>query len=265
MKLLSKFFNSKAMTKNQISQILRTANKDNVIDNDIWNILESTLHLDDLTALDVMIPRNQIDIININDDINIILAKVIKTGHSRFPVIDGAMSNMIGIFHSKDLVYYIEDSDSFELRNYLRPVYFIPDIKRLDTILYEMKQNHIHLAIVVDEFTNIIGLLTLEMVIEQIIGEIDDEYDSIEGDGLIIELSTNLFRIKGVTKLVEINNKFNLNLADSLVETISGYIVKKLGRVPSNGELITIDNLSFEIISADQKKISLILLNKNWI
>lgn len=265
MSFLTKLFANKLITKKQIRNILIDANKNNVVDNDLLNILESALSLDELTALDIMIPRNQIDVIDINDDLDIIMSKIIRTGHSRFPVIDGDISQIIGIFHSKDLVHYILDKENFEIRDYVRKMYFVPDVKRLDTILYEMKQNHIHLALVVDEFTNIVGLITLEMVIEQIIGEIDDEYDSIEGDSLIIELSPQKYRVKGVTKLVEINNKFNLNLDDKLVETISGFIVKKLGRVPINGEIVTFNNTNFEIISADKRKINLLLVNKNGI
>ena len=263
MNFLTKLFSNKTTTKQEIRSILINANKDNVIDNDLLNVLESALHLNELNASDIMIPRNQIDVIDINENLDVIISKIIRTGHSRFPVIDQDISQIIGIFHSKDLVHYILDKDNFEIRNYVRKMHFVPDVKKLDTILYEMKQDHIHLALVVDEFTNIVGLITLEMVIEQIIGEIDDEYDSIEGDSLIIELSAYKYRVKGVTKLIDINNKFNLNLDDKLVETISGYIVKQLGRVPTNGEIITLNNINFEIISADKRKISLILVNKN--
>jgi magnesium and cobalt transporter len=265
MSFLTKLFANKIITKKQVRNILSDANKNNVVDNDLLNILESALHLDELNALDIMIPRNQIDVIDINENLDAIMLKIIRTGHSRFPVIDGDISQIIGVFHSKDLVHYILDQENFEIRNYVRKMYFIPDVKRLDTILYEMKQNHIHLALVVDEFTNIVGLITLEMVIEQIIGEIDDEYDAIEGDSVIIELSQQKYRVKGVAKLMEINNKFKLNLDDKLVETISGYIVKKLGRVPKNGEIVNINNINFEIISADKRKISLILVDKNGI
>jgi magnesium and cobalt transporter len=263
MKIFSNLFKQTIATKDELKQVLRSANKNKLINSDALNIMESTLRVEELTASDIMLPRNQIDTIDTNDSVDVIIKKIIKTGHSRFPVIDGNISNIVGIFHSKDLVHYIDNSASFQVRDYIRQLYFVPDIKPLDSILYEMRQKHNHLAIVVDEYTNIVGLLTLEMIIEQIIGEIDDEYDSIEGDRLIVELAKDKYRIKGGTKLFDINNRFGFQLEDNLVETISGYIVKKIGRIPNNGEILTIDGLSFEIISADTKKINLLILHKN--
>ncbi|MFN8770033.1 MAG: transporter associated domain-containing protein [Neisseriaceae bacterium] len=263
--VFSDLFKHEVQSKKEIIEILRNASQKKIIDSDSLPMLEAVFNITELKARDIMIPRNQIDVIDVNDSLTDIVDKITRTGHSRFPVIDGAVSNIIGIFHSKDLLSSITNIDKeqeFDIKEHLRKAYFVPEIKRLDNLMYEMRLNHAHLVIVVDEFTNVVGLVTLEMVIEQIIGDIEDEYDAIEGERLITELNENQFRVKGYCKLVELNNKLGLSIYDKVVETIGGYIIKFLGNVPSSGEIIQFRQFNAEIINADSKKINLILITK---
>lgn len=248
------------MNKSDIIELLKKAADDKVISYDSLPLLESALRLDDMRAKDIMLPRNQMDVLDINDSIKQIIEKITATGHSRFPVIDGEISNLVGVFHSKDLVKFIGNPDDFDLKDHLRQVCFVPEIKRLDGLMYEMRLRHLHLAIVVDEFTNIVGLITLEMIIEQIIGDIEDEYDSVEGEREIIELPHQIYRVKGHCKLKALNTKLNSELQDEVVETVGGFLIKKLGRVPVSGEIIELQGLRIEIINSDGRKINLLTI-----
>ena len=262
-KIFENLFTKKINSKAEIIDFLKLAINYKVISNDSLPLLESALSLDDLRAKDIMLPRNKIDLLDVNDSLESIVKKISTTGHSRFPVIDGEISNLIGIFHTKDLVKFLGSPDKFHLKDYLRDVCFVPEIKKLDTLMYEMRLKHLHIAIVVDEFTNIVGLITLEMIIEQIIGDIEDEYDLVEGEHVIMELPHNIYRIKGTCKLIEINKKLKVNLNDEIVETMSAYIIKSIGRVPLNNEIIMIDKLRIEIINSDSRKINLLTIKPN--
>jgi magnesium and cobalt transporter len=245
--------------KTELIKLLKDSVANGVIDSDSLPIIEAALYINDLRANDVMIPRNQIDVIDINESVDEIANKVIATGHSRFPVIDGEISKILGIFHSKDLLRYFVNKQDFAIKQHVRQAFFVPEIKKLDSLMYEMRMRHSHLAIVVDEFTNVVGMITLEMIIEQIIGDIEDEYDPIEGERDIVELGLNSYRVKGSCKLKRINETVGLNLRDDKVESVGGFFVKFLGRLPIVGEILEFENLRVEIISADSRKI--ILLN----
>ncbi len=259
---LKSIFATEPQTKKDVIEMLHNAVLRKIIDNDCLPMLEALVHIDDLKALDVLIPRHQMDVLDINDSIENIIDKVIATGHSRFPVINGQISEILGIFHSKDLVQYYKDPKEFDLKDHLRKAYFVPELKHLDSLMYEMRLHHSHLVIVVDEFTNVVGLITLEMIIEQIIGDIEDEYDSVEGERRFTEIKKGYFRVKGFCKLTELSREFGIQFRDKTVETISGFIVKFLGRIPVNGEIIQISHYNIEIISADQRKINILLINK---
>jgi magnesium and cobalt transporter len=252
---------AKVQSKTEVIQVLKDAASRNIVDKDSLPIIEAVLQMDRLKVKDIMLPRHKLDFINIKDDVLTIGRQIIGTGHSRFPVIENEISNIVGIFHSKDLIHYLVDKNNFSLREYIREAYFVPEVKHLDALMYEMRVRQTHLAIVVDEFTNVVGMITLEMIVEQLIGEIEDEYDLIDGDGEILEVRKASFRIKGYCKLKLLSSKLSLNLEDEKVETIGGYIVKLLGRVPVNGEIIQIKNLKIEVVSSDSRKINLLLLH----
>ncbi|MEN9391421.1 MAG: hypothetical protein RL017_719 [Pseudomonadota bacterium] len=237
--------------------------ENSVIKSDSLSLIEATVNIEYLTAKDIMIPRMSMDVIDIKDSFDSIVNKLIETRHSRFPVIDGEISNIIGIFHSKDLFHQVKHKDEeFVFKDLLRQAYFVPESKHLGDLLHEMKLRQSHMAIVVDQFTNVAGLITLEMIVEQIIGEIEDEHDSVDGERDILLIGINDFRVKGQCKL----NKFNLNLKlkwkDVAVETVSGYLIKKLKRTPKTGEILEIDKHKIEIISADSRRINLFRIYK---
>ncbi len=257
---LLQIFKREFKSKQDIIDEIKKSITKNIINNDSIHMIEAVIHLTDFTARDIMIPRHQIDTIDINDNIENIINKIKTTGHSRFPVIDKEISKIIGIFHSKDLVGYFTHQDEFHIKNHLRKALFVPEIKKLNSLMHEMRLNHSHLVMVVDEFTNIVGIVTLEMIIEQIVGDIEDEYDSIDGERTIIELKENEYRIKGYCKLNELERKLGIKIEDKIVETIGGYIIKKLGRLPVNNEKLKINNCNIEVISADSRKINFIKL-----
>lgn len=261
--IFSGIFNQEPQSKSDIIDILRSTAQNKIIDPDSLPMIEAVINITELKARDIMIPRNQIDFIDVNDDLHKVVDKITTTGHSRFPVIDGEISNIIGVFHSKDLVNSIIEEQEFDIKDHLRKVYFVPEIKRLDNLMYEMRLNHAHLVIVVDEFTNVVGLVTLEMIIEQIIGDIEDEYDAIEGERLITELNENQFRVKGYCKLADLNSQLGLSIQDKMVETIGGFIIKFLGNVPSSGDIIQFKQFKVEIINADSRKINFVLITKS--
>jgi magnesium and cobalt transporter len=259
-KILNKLFNANINNKEELISLLKDAAAKHIIDDDALLIIEAALQMNMLRVKDIMIPRNQMDILDINDDIPTLITKIVETGHSRFPVVEGEISKVIGLFHSKDLIRYLSSPQNFELREHLRQAYFVPEIKHLDGLLYEMRVRQNHLAIVVDEFTNIVGIVTLEMVVEQLIGDIEDEYDSVEGERDIVQLDTNVYRVKGACKLSQINEMLHLNLNDSYVETIGGFLIKLLGRIPVAGEVLDFDNLTVEVVNSDSRKIKLLTL-----
>lgn len=245
--------------KHDLLELLNDMVKNNVIEKESLPIIEAILQIDDLKAKDIMLPRNQIDFLDINDDIKTIIDKIVETRHSRFPVIDGELSNVIGIFHSKDLINYFIDEDDFILRDHLRQAYFVPEIKPLDSLMYEMRIRQTHLAVVVDEFTNIVGIITLEMIVEEIIGDIEDEHDMIDDERDLIEMAPNSYRVKGHATLNDINQAFDITLDDEQVETIGGYLIKTLGRIPVMGETFEFEDIGIEIVSADSRKIKLLI------
>ena len=236
--------------------VLQTAAEAKVFDKDSLPLLEAVLQFGDMRAKDVLLPRHEVDVIDLNSPIAEIIKLIISTGHSRFPVVNGSSNDVIGIFHSKDIVRYIANPEEFDLQELLRQPMFIPDMKPLDSLLYEMRLKHCHLAVVVDEFTNVAGIVTLEMIVEQIVGEIDDEHDSLDGEHGIIELQHRVYRVKGYCGLEQFNNATACLWHDDKVESVGGYVTKSLGRVPASGETFNLNEHTIEIISADSRKIN---------
>lgn len=264
MKNLFKYlFSIQVKDKAELLALLKDASDRQIIDKDNLSIIEAVLQIERLKAKDIMLPRQQVDVLDINDEMSAIINKIVQTGHSRFPVIDGEIGNIVGIFHAKDLIFYFTGSQVFNLKDHLRQAYFVPEIKRLDGLMYEMRVRQTHMAIVVDEFTNVVGMITLEMIVEQLIGEIEDEYDSIEGEREIIEIAPNSYRVKGFCSLNELNNILGTTWEDNYVETIGGYIIRRLGRIPVVGEIIELNNMTLEVVNSDSRKIKLLTLTKN--
>lgn len=260
---LQDFFQKNITTRQELVETIKFAAKNGIFDLDSLPLIEAAIQFGDMRAKDIVLPRHEVDVLDLNASTDKIITTIKETGHSRFPVVNGSFNDVIGVFHSKDIVHYLIDPEHFTLHDYCRKAFFVPDLKPLDSLLYEMRLKQIHLAIVVDEFTNVVGIVTLEMIIEQIVGEIDDEYDSADEEHAIIELEPGTYRTKGYCGLEMFNEKTELGWSDSKVETVGGYLTKMIGRIPSAGEEFTIDNHKIIVISADSRKINSVLVSAN--
>lgn len=263
MKLFSSEFFENLFTKpianrHELLAKLAQAADAGVFDKDSLPLLEAVVQFGDMRAKDILLPRHEIATLDIHSQAAEIIHLIVSTGHSRFPVVDGSINNIIGVFHSKDLVKYLANLEQFELQALLREPLFIPDSKPLDSLLYEMRLKRCHLAIVVDEFTNVAGMITLEMIVEQIIGEIDDEYDLLDGEHSVVEVSHKLYRAKGHCGLEQFNNLTGQCWHDDKVESVGGYISKTLGRIPKNGDVFSLNQCQIEICSSDSRKINIL-------
>jgi len=246
--------------KKDLISLLESATKNNLISHDSFQMILGVFSVSEIPVREIMIPRPHVIAIDVNEELNNVISKVIDSGHSRFPVINGKLDEIIGILHAKDLLKnQINTADEFDLNDYIRPATFIPESKRLNVLLNDFKASRNHIAIIIDEHSNVSGLVTLEDLIEEIIGEIDDEHD-VSTKELIIQQSSNKYIIDALLTLDDFNAEFNSSLVDEDIETIGGYLVNKFEKVPKKQELIEIDNFLFTILSADSKKINRIQL-----
>jgi magnesium and cobalt transporter len=249
----------------ELLEVLHDAHERNLIDADALLMIEGVFQVSDLAARDIMVPRSQMDVIDLQKPIEEWLPDVLSTAHSRFPAVDGDRDKVIGILLAKDLLrYYAEDS--FEVRDMLRPAIFIPESKRLNILLRDFRSNHNHMAIVVDEYGGVAGLITIEDVLEQIVGDIEDEYDFDEAHDNIIAISGGQYgakwRVKALTELEQFNHAIGCELVDADVDTIGGLVANHLGRMPHKGDTLAIGNLRFEILRADPRQIHVLLVEK---
>ena len=246
--------------KKDLISLLESATKDNLISQDSFQMILGVFSVSEIPVREIMIPRPHVIAIDVNEELNNVITKVIDSGHSRFPVINGKLDEIIGILHAKDLLKnQINTADEFDLNDYIRPATFIPESKRLNVLLNDFKASRNHIAIIIDEHSNVAGLVTLEDLIEEIIGEIDDEHD-VSTKELIIQQASNKFIIDALLTLDDFNSKFESSLIDEDIETIGGYLINKFEKVPKKQELIEINNFLFTILSADSKKINRIQL-----
>ena len=210
-------------------------------------MLEGVLRMADMSAGDVMVPATRMDLLDISADYDELLALVIDTGHSRFPVYDGERDNIIGILLAKDLLK-LQRAPELNLRTLLRPTVFVPESKRLNELLRDFRSNRNHLAIVIDEFGNTAGLITIEDVLEEIVGEIEDEFDEQPSDGGIYTLADGSHRVAGDVAIVAVNEAFGVRLPEDAFETIGGLVAHELGRVPRRAEAVQVGGLRFTVM-----------------
>jgi hemolysin (HlyC) family protein len=242
--------------RSDLVSILRAAGERGVIDDDALTMLEGVLEVADLQVRDIMVPRGQMISVRRDDPPARILPAVVESGHSRFPVMDDDRDDIIGILLAKDLLrmYATGSKDRFDIREYMRPAVFVPESKRLNVLLKEFRRNRNHMAIVVDEYGGVAGLVTIEDVIEQIVGEIDDEFD-VEDDQNIRREAERQFTVRGVTRIEEFNEYFSARLPEEDFDTIAGLVMQQLGRLPRRGETVTIDGFEFRVTRADRRRI----------
>ncbi|MFM6921656.1 MAG: HlyC/CorC family transporter, partial [Polynucleobacter victoriensis] len=227
-------------------------------------MIEGVFQVGELAARDILVPRSQIDWLDINESIEDTIAEVIKAAHSRFPVYEDNRDNVIGILLAKDLLRHSQEDD-FQLRDWLRPAVFIPESKRLSVLLRDFREHRNHIAIVVDEYGGVAGLVTIEDVLEQIVGDIEDEHDTDDIEDNIIKVSESKFRIRGITELEQVNDALGTSFQDDDNDTLAGFILKNIGRVPHKGESIKINNIIFEIQRADARQVHVLLATKTEI
>jgi magnesium and cobalt transporter len=242
--------------RGQLVEVLADAKERGVLDADAFAMLEGVLAVGELQVRDIMIPRIQMVCLRRDDPISGILPAVVDSGHSRFPVLDGDRDDVVGILLAKDLLRLFASSPSarFDMREYLRPVVFVPESKRLDVLLKEFRGNRNHMAIVVDEYSGVAGLVTIEDVIEQIIGDIDDEFD-VEDDQNIRREGERQFSVRGSTRIDEFNQYFQTELPEGEFDTVAGLVMKQFGRMPRRGETAALGEFEFRVIRADRRRI----------
>ena len=243
--------------RQQLLAMLREAAERDVIDSDALTMLEGVLQVGDLQVRDIMVPRTGMVFVRRNERATRILAVVVESGHSRFPVMDADRDNIVGILLAKDLLRLTtaEKRERFDIREFMRPAVFVPESKRLDVLLKEFRRSRNHMAIVVDEYGGVSGLVTIEDVIEQIVGEIDDEFD-VEDDQNIRRDGERQFTVRGVTRISEFNEYFGSQLSDAEgFDTVAGLVMKQLGRLPRRGEGATIEGFELRVLRADRRRI----------
>ncbi|MDA8329133.1 MAG: CBS domain-containing protein [Betaproteobacteria bacterium] len=248
-------------TKDELLDILQGAFQHNLLDAEALAMIEGVLDVSERQVRSIMIPRAQMDMIDINDTVDEIIPVIIETAHSRFPVIDKNKDDVIGILLAKDLLQYYANS-GFHLREMLRPAVFIPESKRLNVLLKEFRASRNHMAIVVDEYGGVSGLVTIEDVLEQIVGDIEDEYDFDETEDNIIQDKGGRYRVKALTEIEDFNASFGTTFADDEFDTIGGLVLNHFGHMPKRGEFIAFAGLRFEVLRADSRRVHTLLVEK---
>jgi len=240
----------------ELLAVLRDAGERGLIDSDALTMLEGVLEVADLQVRDIMVPRAQMVFVRRDERPAVMLPKVVDSGHSRFPVMDEDRDDIVGILLAKDLLRLtLEKRERFDMREFMRPALFVPESKRLNVLLREFRRNRNHMAIVVDEYGGVSGLVTIEDVIEQIVGEIDDEFD-VEDDHNIRRDAERQFTVRGVTRIAEFNEFFGAQLSEQEgFDTVAGLMMKQLGHLPRRGESTTIDGFEFRVLRADRRRI----------
>ena len=240
--------------REQLLQLLHGAFERNLLDSDALSIIEGALQVSDMQVRDIMVPRAQMDVVNINDTPGKFIDFVMVAAHSRFPAIGENKDDVIGILLAKDLLRFFSGKE-FDLRDSLRPAVFVPESKRLNVLLREFRASRNHMAIVVDEYGGVAGLVTIEDVLEQIVGDIEDEYDFDETEDNIVLDNAGRYRVKAATEIADFNEAFETSFNDDDYNTVGGLIMHQLGRLPKRNEVLMLDNLRIQVLRADSRRL----------
>lgn len=256
---LAHVFSGEPKNREDLHDVLVEAQANDIVDADALHIMEGALHVGDMQVQDIMVPRAQMDAIKSDLPLCKILPRIIETGHSRYPVIGETSDDVLGILLAKDLLPQLleSESDSFDIKTLLRPTVFVPESKRLNVLLREFRQNRYHMAIVIDEYGSVAGLVTIEDVLEEIVGDIEDEYD-VDEDSNIRQVSESDYIIKALTPIEDFNKAFNSNFSDEDCDTLGGLILQQIGRLPLRGEAARLGNFEFRVLNADPRQIHLL-------
>ena len=250
-------FTSEPKNQKQLVDLLKNLQADELIGADELFMIEGVLQVSDMQVRDIMIPRGQMIVLDHSSSLTDIIEIITESGHSRFPVIDDDKDDVVGILLAKDLLQLsIDSTEPFEYNDYIRPASFVPESKRLNVLLKDFKQNRSHIAIVVDEYGGVSGLVTIEDVLEQIVGKIDDEHDD-DDEVDIQHHGQNRYTVRALTPLQDFNDYFDTNFTNDEIETIGGYLLGHIGHLPERGESLALENMTFKVLSADSRHVHL--------
>jgi len=249
--------------REQLVRLLHSAYENNLLDADALSMMEGVLQVSESQVREIMIPRAQMDVIDISEPPEKFIPFVIETAHSRFPVIDGDKDNIIGILLAKDLLRYYA-GEEFDVRDMLRPAVFVPESKRLNVLLRDFRGNRNHIALVADEYGGVSGMVTIEDVLEQIVGDIEDEYDFDEDEDNIIPdgKDKEKWRVKADTEIADFNEVLGTEFSDEEYDTVGGLVLKSAGQLPKRGDRIHAGELTFTVLRADSRRLHSLLVER---
>jgi magnesium and cobalt transporter len=245
--------------REQLIVLLHSAFERDLLDADALSMMEGVIQVSERHVREIMIPRAQMDVIDISQPPEKFIPFVMETAHSRFPVIDGDKDNIVGILLAKDLLRYYA-GEEFNVRDMLRPAVFVPESKRLNVLLRDFRSNHNHIALVVDEYGGVCGMATIEDVLEQIVGDIEDEYDFDEDEDNLIPDGAGHWRVKAATEIADFNEALGMTFSDEECDTVGGLVLKAAGQLPKRGDRISIGELVFTVLRADSRRLYSVLV-----
>ncbi|MEI6744670.1 MAG: transporter associated domain-containing protein [Methylococcaceae bacterium] len=257
---ISHLLTSDPQDVDDLLDVLREAKARNVLDTDALSMIEGVLQVSQMRVRDIMIPRVQMTILSKDASLESILSIVTESGHSRYPVIDGDKSKVIGVLLTKDLLARVFENKNLTVQDIMRSVSIVPESKRLNVLLKESRTNGNHMTIVVDEYGQTAGLVTIEDVLEQIVGDIEDEHDDPDDENYVFQRSESEYMLKALMPIDDFDEYFGTQLATDEYDTIGGFVVSQLEHMPHKGENLVVDNFKFEVIKADNRRIYLIKL-----
>ena len=261
---LAQAFSDEPRDRDELLALLKNAEESQVLDSEALGIIEGAMEVSDMQVRDIMIPRPQMVVIDSTLTPQQFLPEMIAASHSRFPVIGESPDEIIGILLAKDLLPYILKGgiEGFNIQDALRPATFVPESKRLNILLSEFRATRNHMAVVVDEYGGVAGLITIEDVLEQIVGEIEDEFDAEEEDSSIKQIESNAYIVKALTEIDDFNEYFECQLDDAEFDTIGGLVTQRFGHLPQRDDSVELDGFSFKVLNSDNRRIRLLQVSR---
>jgi len=255
---LSDLFSDEPTDRTELMSMLRDAADRQIMDGEALNIIFGALQVADMQARDIMIPRAQLVFLQEAQPPEVLLERIIESQHSRFPVVGDDLDDIKGILHAKDLLRLALDRDKpFDIKDWIRPATVIPESKRLNVLLQDFRSTRNHMAVVVDEYGHVSGVVTIEDVLEQIVGDIEDEHD-VDDESFFKQIDARTFNVKATTPVEDFNEYFDRNLDEEEFDTIGGLVLKAFGHLPSRGETVGIDEMQFKVLNADSRRVRLL-------
>ncbi|TWC36305.1 magnesium and cobalt transporter [Pseudomonas sp. SJZ079] len=258
---LTQAFAHEPKNRQELLEVLREAHQNKLLDSEALAIVEGAIQVADLQVRDIMVPRSQMISIKANQMPKEFLPSIIEAAHSRYPVVGESLDDVVGILLAKDLLplVMLDEQPSFNIKDLLRPATFVPESKRLNVLLREFRANHNHMAVVIDEYGGVAGLVTIEDVLEQIVGDIEDEHD-VEEDSYVKPLPSGDFLVKALTPIDNFNEAFACEFSDNEFDTVGGLVMSAFGHLPKRNEVTEIGDFRFRVLNADSRRIHLLRL-----